>query len=972
MYFLYEVKVTFNIANHNDSAFDLLGGNIIKTNKDLGKDGTYVPLKHSSDIHVVVTGDFVVDWNLMGNSKIQSGSNLPYPKMCWQRGGCALLADFIDVILKNLPKNDKFRYFLHQPNTPRIPVPPDSKDFIHNFNLWEPVKERDTFVWRMKEGLGNSYDSQKHVPNQIWQNIKEDPEDAELVIIDDANLGFRTIDFSSENWPRSLKNPKHRPWVLIKCSNHVINSSNTIKTSLEIWERLLKDYADRIILVISADDLRKSDMQISQELSWERMAQDLLWELVYNLRHNNLSSCAHVIISFGAAGAFLLSNYSKKSIPNDNSNIENESTGPICHLFFDPNVIENTWEQEHPGRVTGTKTTLTASLAHQILINPENPDIHKGIGNGLNAIRRLILDGYGTPGQIGTDTILKFPFDSIANELNKESSIFSEVVVRDPTHNSAQEIPNSASPSRGIKSSWTILEQKYFKDLPKVAENIVVKGPERALEGIPIARFGKLMTVDRTEIEGFRGVRALINEYCKQPSQKRPLNIAVFGTPGSGKSFGITEISKSLFPELIEVLEFNLSQYEKVEEMYSALHQVRDSCLHGKIPIVFWDEFDTSKGGYEFGWLRYFLMPMQDGKFQVGEISHPIGKAIFVFAGGTSINSKEFEDKKVKYPMAKIPDFISRLKGTLNILGPNRVTSLDSNVKDLDPYYIIRRAFVLRSILEREKSTELLFTVTKEKIKRLNIDLGVLRALLLIREYKHGSRSIESLLMMSSLSGKTSFERSYLPNESQLEIHVDSREFLALVQQLELDGDLLELFAKVNHVLYCEEEMKKIKRERKESQVEAQQPPLTWQKKYDELSDDEKEQNRDTVRDIPRKLATLGYVMIPSRGNERSISFSSEEVERLAKLEHYRWVKMKIASGWKYASITDKNNKTHKDLVPWTLSKEEIKGDFADNEIEALGKAELLENEKKKNRDIISHIPQLLSAAGYVIIKPRI
>ena len=47
----------------------------------------------------------------------------------------------------------------------------------------------------------------------------------------------------------------------------------------------------------------------------------------------------------------------------------------------------------------------------------------------------------------------------------------------------------------------------------------------------------------------------------------------------------------------------------------------------------------------------------------------------------------------------------------------------------------------------------------------LNIDHGVLRALLKIGEYKHGARSIESLFAMSQLSGKTAFERSCLPSE---------------------------------------------------------------------------------------------------------------------------------------------------------------------------------------------------------------
>ena len=63
---------------------------------------------------------------------------------------------------------------------------------------------------------------------------------------------------------------------------------------------------------------------------------------------------------------------------------------------------------------------------------------------------------------------------------------------------------------------------------------------------------------------------------------------------------------------------------------------MRDLGLSGKLPLVFWDEFDTALEGQPLGWLRYFLAPMQDGAFQDGQITHPIGRAIFVFAGGTA------------------------------------------------------------------------------------------------------------------------------------------------------------------------------------------------------------------------------------------------------------------------------------------------------------------------------------------------
>ena len=41
---------------------------------------------------------------------------------------------------------------------------------------------------------------------------------------------------------------------------------------------------------------------------------------------------------------------------------------------------------------------------------------------------------------------------------------------------------------------------------------------------------------------------------------------------------------------------------------------------------------------------------------------------------------------------------------------------------------------------------------------------------------------------MSQLDSKTAFERSCPPSESQLDLHVDGKKFLSLVQQVELEG----------------------------------------------------------------------------------------------------------------------------------------------------------------------------------------
>ena len=84
-----------------------------------------------------------------------------------------------------------------------------------------------------------------------------------------------------------------------------------------------------------------------------------------------------------------------------------------------------------------------------------------------------------------------------------------------------------------------------------------------------------------------------MGEYVAHTRPKRPLSVAVFGPPGSGKSFGITELALALKPDEIEVREFNLSQLQSTAELLAAFHQVRDIGLGGKIPLVFWDEFDS-------------------------------------------------------------------------------------------------------------------------------------------------------------------------------------------------------------------------------------------------------------------------------------------------------------------------------------------------------------------------------------------
>ncbi len=199
---------------------------------------------------------------------------------------------------------------------------------------------------------------------------------------------------------------------------------------------------------------------------------------------------------------------------------------------------------------------------------------------------------------------------------------------------------------------------------------------------------------------------------------------------------------------------------------------------------------------------------------------------------------------------------------------------------------------------------------------------------------------------MSQLTGKTAFERSCLPAESQLDLHVDGKRFLSLVQQVELEGQMLEDLAEAAHQVFTggmkgrgfqygpkTDDTNKIHN--------AMLP-------YKELSEELKEQNRQNVRDIPIKLASAGYVMIPARSNEPSFNFPGKPLELLAEAEHERWMLSKLDDGWTFASKTDKTKKLHKYLVSWE---------------------KLPEAEKEKDRDMVRGIPEILARAGYAIIK---
>lgn len=268
--------------------------------------------------------------------------------------------------------------------------------------------------------------------------------------------------------------------------------------------------------------------------------------------------------------------------------------------------------------------------------------------------------------------------------------------------------------------------------------------------GIPgVVQFGQITLFTEDERQQLYAMRDLIEQYIARPAPRRPLSLAVFGPPGSGKSFAVDQILAALKLSSINV---NLTQVSDASELGEVLLGVVVS-PGTTVPVIFFDEFDAPRAGAPYGWLSWFLAPMQDGGFLYKGKVIPLRRAVYVFAGGTATTMRQFSDfaRLSEFQRAKGPDFVSRLRGFLDVCGPNTEPRL------------LRRAVLLRSELSRAVKNPGTFS----------LDRDLVESLLQAGRYRHGARSISAVVELSHLEKKTSFGWADLPTDHLLELHID-------------------------------------------------------------------------------------------------------------------------------------------------------------------------------------------------------
>jgi hypothetical protein len=872
---------------------------------------------------ILITGDVVIDHLYHPAEAKEQGENWTlYPSMqeTLLPGGAFLLAEFLEQAAK---------FGKHDISVIRQKIPSDlmgtvarqliqSKVMLAKFP--NPNKNEKPKEWiRVSKYCGYTSVQGNHPEVPALQS---NPEKADLVVLDDAGNLFRE---SETAFPTCLDDPDIP--VVYKISRPL--------TEGKLWKKICSRKSDWVAIVQAKDIRWGSQVNVSKALSWERTAMELVFQLRKNPSLCELQKIPFLVVLFGCEGALLY--------PKD------PEEKPL--LIFDPLMQEGFFSDSVQGKELSMGSVFTAAFS-TVLLNEGIGAITQAIKKGLGAMRNLLWHGF-----IQRDNEVAYPFEEIFSGKNFQ---FSECQI---DHSTDLDLPDPRF--------WRILDEKTKLSKPLVTKDIVRHKSQELLKEIPVGNYGKLQTIDRVEIEQFNSIRNLIMEYLEDPKALRPLCIAVFGPPGSGKSFGIKQVLNSLGRKNVPTMTFNISQYGSFNDLIADFHKIRDSVLAGDIPVAFFDEFDSDLDSRPLGWLKYFLGPMQDGEFKEGEAIHPIGKSIFVFAGGTRSSFAEFEangnfkeqgnpkeqkeepgsrsKRENDFREAKGPDFISRLRGFIDILGPN-----PNNLQNrTDETFIIRRGKILRVNFENTEKTKQLISPGGT----LRIDDSVLRAILNVPFYKHGNRSMTALLDMSRLTGKEKFDLSSLPNRDLLDMHVDAEVFLWLAEKerfytlipveeraeisgrspIEWESEIIAKIAEKIHYDYCNQQILKGKKTK---------TTTDWEK----LPDEKKKSNLDAAKDIPSKLGMIGMGIrkIRQSGNIPTPDITDAEVDLLAKHEHDRWYREEIMQQYKLGKEPDTVLKTNPCLVSWE---------------------ELPEDEKTKDYEAIYSLPRILKDAGYYIFR---
>lgn len=169
--------------------------------------------------------------------------------------------------------------------------------------------------------------------------------------------------------------------------------------------------------------------------------------------------------------------------------------------------------------------------------------------------------------------------------------------------------------------------------------------------------------------------------------------------------------------------------------------------------------------------------------------------------------------------------------------------------------------------------------------------------------------------------------------------------FLQGMEATDRDGDRLAFFGDLaslagpDQLLQQSLDLMAVATHRVHRQSEPQANAPDWP----QLAEMYKQSNRMFADHIPVKLSSVGFALTRAGVGAE---LSDEDIEELARAEHWRWCVEKKLAGWRHAPVRDDMRKLHPLLLDWES---------------------LPDGAREDNRRMVRRIPSIVQAAGYSI-----
>jgi hypothetical protein len=819
-----------------------------------------------SGSHILVTGDTPVDL-LVYPSRDRDHTHRGQQEFGVRRcnGGATLIAELLDA------SKTEHKQQVHEPafEVSKDRLVEQSAGFITELEVFGKAVDRP-YSFKVKR-------RQQLVTKPVWyppRVLIKKTDKASVLIFQDAEFGFSNpndaVDFFRKSCPSTIIYHMARPLGTGEIWDAVRHGPIAMDGSQDPM---------KLIVVVSSDDLRAEGIELSHGLSWEKTCEDFVEKLGSNGKLDTLATCANLLVLFGCDGVIW--------------HRGRDMSEPT--LFFDPLSVEGRFTGRNIGPVPGIAEAFIGGLATKVAQSPPRSELNSGIERGFITARRLAKLGFRN------HKLHDWPRYPISDIMEKPTLPEEAPKTLD--------IP-SESISAGDKRHWSILHHN-IGDPVQVACHIVEKGTYTAANWIPIASFGDLIVLDRSETEGFRTIFNAIHGYLSAP-QTKPLNIAIFGSRGSGKSFAAGQVAgaaaaaaaaAATSPHKIQHLRVDLSQFTSLEDLSAAFNKIRECNLSGTLPLVSIKAFDSEYSGSPLGWLAHLLPAMHGGEvLDRGETQH-IGPAVLLLGSSFTKSLKNFEafseKQRSEKDVLRAQEFLSCLHAFVDVIGLDQVNSSDV-------WYPVRRAVVLRALLEdREPNLKM--------GEGISIDKSVLDGLLMIPTYRHGLRSLKAIITMSKVTGKSHFERAALPPEAQLALHFDYPTFIECSRYNTLSVDLREILAERLHNVYINIRKAMTKNDKEKEGLKNDPSLAPWPS----IKEDLRESSRAHAVDIPRKLRMISCFLSETLDKRNPVeNFENHELRFLAEQEHERWNAERLQQQWHLGQRSG-DKRTSPFLKPW-------------------------------------------------------